>query len=323
MGLASERVGRGIRVFSVEREANKLVRLRRRGHAWWRGWRDGRRNLNGLTRDPSFGTNAFFLSKTASRAQSLEKECEARLRQLAIELEQALERCQDLSGRLNEQIATLNKNAQGIHCELPHTKRSRYRLLLIIFFLAEFAFSFLNLMYSDLGGGFIVEGIVSLVSAFFLIVLSDGIGTTYRRLPLPLNSPRGATTKKYLEIGAMCLVVIFILAGLTYLRARGMNAHESGDADIFVEMALFALGFSFSVGAAWKASQIEYSGPKFGLLELEGKRQRLLAEEKVIEAARQKVSKLLSSLPSIFQQRVDIIRFIYTDQYKKHESVRV
>ncbi len=304
---------------ALVRRTNSIVRPRRRLHSWFRGWRDGRSGLNGSSSAAEFRDACNFLKKTKAHADGIGSDCERAIAARTALLEETLAKLKDRSVLIDGAVAEHQAAAEGMKCERPSSSPASYHRLLVFLFIAEVAFSFLNLMYADMGG-LIVEGILSFVFAGCLVGLSDAIGKRYRKLPLPLDAPEGARTKAYLELFALSLCLVAALCALTYLRARGMRGKgDSGNADLFTEIALFVIGFGFLAYSAWIAGQIEYSGPKHGLARLERLRFVVADLIKAVESELKGIGSFRDRLSDLLARNKERVTYIYVDQYKRHE----
>jgi len=310
---------RKFRPGSLTFQASRIVTRKRRFHSWFRGWRDGRRSLNGRGSAEELTNGSHFLRKVRSHADSLQADCEGKLRTESIRLTELDQKLRERLESISQTIREMEKNAEGLTCERPTATRRSYIYLLIFLFVAEVAFSYLNLMYADMGG-FFVEGILSLVFAGCLVGLSHTIGQRYRRLPLSPTAPHSASVKIYSEIAFFCIAIVGVLSALTYLRSRGLRLRgEDGGGELTVEIALFIIGFGFLGYAAWVAGQVEYSGPKYGAAALEQKK-RLATDLLVsVDGETRKVAAFGDTLHDMFSKNKERIDNIYIDQYRRHE----
>ena len=304
---------------SLVRRTNSLVGPRRRLHSWFRGWRDGKAGLNGRSSAPEFRNSCNFLQKTQAHAHAIDAECERAVTARRATLEEALLKLRDREAQIAAAAQEYEANAEGLRCERPNTTPGHYYRLLVFLFVAEVAFSYLNLMYSDMGG-LIVEAVLSVVFAGCLVGLADTIGKRYRQLPLSLSAPEGARVKIFLEIVFFSLVLIGVLSALTYMRARGMRARgDFNNSDLLIELALFVIGFGFLAYSAWISGQVEYSGPKHGLARLERLKLRVTDRIKAVEGELRSIGPFRESLGDLLGRNRERVSYIYVDQYKRHE----
>jgi hypothetical protein len=275
--------------------------------------------MNGHSRAEDFEDQCIFLKKVRTHAGAIGTECNRIIGEAKAYLEETLAKVKQRLQIVDEAITDLITNSEGVECEQPSMTQAIYRWGQLFFFVAESCLTYVNLIYSDLGG-YIAEAVLSMIFAAVLVAVADQLGKHYRRLPLARSSTKGSALRVYLELAGLFILILFILGAVTYFRARGLRMRGEADTSTtLTEFMLFLLGLGIAMCASWASGKLEYSGPRYGLAKLQRVKTLLTDLVRSVEAQIKNLDGLTVKMAELLEANIKRITHIYMDQYRRHE----
>ena len=305
----------------VNRHASFLDSLPTRFSVWKDACGDGWHSRYGMPEhfrmQLSNGKDSESVDRIRQQANVAAAKVEQLLESESVRYNEMLPKVRERLAKVEAKITALKALAGHTLCHDPGVKPLHYKLLLLLFIIAEGAFSLSSLSFSGIGSYQVVL-IIAAVATAVIVVLCHYLGQALRKLPLADGGTRMHWAMHLLMTFMLAMMLLSALLTIGYFRWKGL-AEVRGDAATLdtSTVALFVLGMTFAFAAVIAAYETEYSGPRFGLGSLEREQMDLRDLVAAIETALEHLNQIRKNFGTLLTTRVAALRAAHLRRYVK------